>query len=557
MLLNLKIRNYALISHQEIDFRDGFTVLTGETGAGKSIILGALDLVMGARADARAVADGQQKCVIEAEFDIADYDLAGFFDENGLDNDDARHCLLRREVTAQGKSRAFVNDTPVNLAVLRQLTDRFIDIHSQHENLLLRTEDFQLRFVDLMACSSTVLADYRDAWHQWRRLTADLQHLREELARQAEQQDYIAYQYRQLDEAKLRDGELEELEEEHRMLTHSGDIKTYAGQLLQNLTGDEGILSRLKTAESAMQWLERYVPQAKDFAGRLQSAYIDIDDIASEIDRIGENAELDPQRLEFVEQRIDTINTLLKKHNVSTERDLLDLCERFQGQLQRLDNAEEDIRELERQVGKAYKDVARLAGELTALRESQAAPLERELTGRLSDLGIAHPKIVVEISPLAASDASPLYTLSGQDRITLLFSANLNQAPRPISEVASGGEISRLMLCIKALMAQRQALPTVIFDEIDTGISGDVAGRVGSVMADMANNLQVIAITHLPQIAAKAQHHFRVFKQDTATATETCIEPLDDAQRVMEIATMLSGTPPTPSAQTTARELLG
>ncbi len=551
MLSRLSIQNYALISYQQIDFQKGFNVMTGETGAGKSIILGALALVMGARADAHSVAQGQQKCIVEAEFDIAEYDIGGFFDENDIDNDDSTHCILRREVTASGKSRAFINDSPVQLAVLKQLAERLIDIHSQHGNLLLRDNAFQLHFVDLMANNAAEREAYSHAFAQWTDFSKQLKQLKERVAKKANERDYMEFQHAQLEDAKLQDGELAELEEECKRLQHSEEIKISAQNICSLFDDDEaGVMIRLKAAEHEMKKLAHFVNAADELAQRAHSVIVELDDIRSEVESISENTDIDPARLEFVTQRIDTINSLMKKHGAATEGQLIELREQLERQLQEIDNADEEIERLEAQVAEARKTLENNAERLSATRKNAAPVIEQQLVEALAQLAIPHPKVAVQLS------AAETFLQSGHDEVTLLFSANLNQQPRPVADIASGGEISRLMLCVKDMMARRKSLPTVIFDEIDTGISGNTADRVGCIMKRMADNMQVIAITHLPQIAAKAGKHLVVYKQDTDNATQTFIKTVADGERIEQLAVMLSGSPPTEAAKITAKELL-
>lgn len=551
MLLRLDIQNYALISHQQIDFGHGFTVMTGETGAGKSIILGALALVMGARADAKAVAEGQAKCIVEAEFDISQYHLKAFFDNNDLDYDDGQHCILRREVAANGKSRAFVNDTPVPLTLLKQLSERLIDIHSQHENLLLRDEDFQLRFLDLMADNEVQRNDYKVAYGRWAETRNSLEKLRNTAEENAKNIDYITFQHRQLAEANITDGELSQLEDEYTLLTHAEDIKIVAQTISAIFDDDEaGIMPHLKTAETEMRKLKQYVPNVEELTQRVHSAMLELEDIAAEVARVNDNTEANPERLEFVTQRIDTINTLLRKHRLDTEAQLLALQASLAEQIAQYENLDDDIARLTAQLDEAHRRLEEAAKILSDSRKAVVPHVEKRLVEALAQLAVPHPQIIVKVEP--AQDFTP----SGADKVTLLFAANLNQQPRPVAQVASGGEISRLMLCVKDMMAQRKALPTIIFDEIDTGISGTTAMRMGDIMAGMAKHIQIIAITHLPQVAARADSHLVVYKQDTGNATRTFIKPIDGQERVEQIAVMLSGTPPTDAAKITASELL-
>ncbi len=557
MLRSLYIQHYALISSQKIDFQSGFSSITGETGAGKSIILGALGLIMGDRADARVIANGQTKCVVEADFDIRDYQLDVFFDRYELDNDDPAHCILRREVTTNGKSRAFINDSPVSLTIMREMASYIIDIHSQHENLLINNDDYQRDFVDLMAQNKEILTEYRNAFYHWKELTTELATLRREAQNKQQERDYIQFQWQQLSDANLVDDELQDLEEQQQQLLHAEDIKITTSHLTENLQSDEGLVSALKSITAELHHLAKFVPKAQQLAERVHSAMIEIDDIASEIADINEHADIDPQRLEYITRRIDTINTLLRKHNVSTDSELIIIRDQLECDLDKLDNIDQYIATIERQCQAAEQNLLKAAHDLTQTRMAAAPNIAKQLTKDMATLGVTHPNIQIAVTP--NSDDMPAdkrFTPSGQDNVSILFSANLNQPPMPVKQVASGGEIARLMLCVKALMAHKRMLPTIIFDEIDTGISGDVAVKVGNIMSAIAKNMQVLAITHLPQIAAKALQQYRVYKTDDQQGTTTHIEQLDREQRVNEIATMLSGTPPTAAALSTARELL-
>ncbi len=550
MLQFLTIENYALIDHLEFRPGQGLTVITGETGAGKSIIMGALGLILGQRADAKAVRSGAGKCVIEAQFDISAYDLEGFFAQNDLEYD-ASATIIRREIYATGKSRAFVNDTPVQLPLLRQLGSHLIDIHSQHQNLLLGQDAFQLSVVDALAHNQAEYASYRAAYDQLKAHDSKLKALRAQAERDAQEADYIRFQFSQLDDANLVEGEQEELEAEQELLSHAEDIKSCLCQMHEGLDGEgDAVVQMLKSVSQKAHELCRIYPDIAEIAQRLESDYIDLKDIADEVDSRSEEVNYDPQRLEQVEERLSLLYTLQKKHGKSSVEELIQLRDELFERIQHIDNSDEEILELEQQVKRLTAEATRLAAILTDTRKQAALQLQKDLIARVTYLGMPNLRFQVSITPL--DTLSP----SGSDSLEFLFSANKNQPLRPAGEVASGGEISRLMLGIKSLVASARTLPTIIFDEIDTGVSGDIADRMGSVMKELSTHLQVITITHLPQVAGKGNQHFRVFKADTDEQTITHIEQLSSEQRIQEIARMLSGSDITPEALANARTLI-
>ena len=550
MLQFLTIENYALIDHLEFRPGQGLTVITGETGAGKSIIMGALGLILGQRADAKAVRSGAGKCVIEAQFDISAYDLEAFFAQNDLEYD-ASATIIRREIYATGKSRAFVNDTPVQLPLLRQLGSHLIDIHSQHQNLLLGQDAFQLSVVDALAHNQTEYASYRAAYDQLKAHDSKLKALRAQAERDAQEADYIRFQFSQLDDANLVEGEQEELEAEQELLSHAEDIKSCLCQMHEGLDGEgDAVVQMLKSISQKAHELSRIYPDIAEIAQRLESDYIDLKDIADEVDSRSEEVNYDPQRLEQVEERLSLLYSLQKKHGKSSVEELIQLRDELFERIQHIDNSDEEILELEQQVKRLAAEATRLAAILTDTRKQAAQQLQKDLIARVTYLGMPNLRFQVSITPL--NSLSP----SGADSLEFLFSANKNQPLRPAGEVASGGEISRLMLGIKSLVASARTLPTIIFDEIDTGVSGDIADRMGSVMKELSTHLQVITITHLPQVAGKGNQHFRVFKADTDEQTITHIEQLSSEQRIQEIARMLSGSDITPEALANARTLI-
>ena len=550
MIKKLSVSNYTLIDELHIDFEPGFSVITGETGAGKSIILGALSLILGQRADLKSLRHSDEKAVIEGVFDIASYHLRDFFDENELDYDEGE-CILRREILPSGKSRAFINDTPVSVAQLKALGEQLIDIHSQHQNLLLADSRFQLRVVDTMAGDAALLADYREHYHRWRERLQAFARLQEENRTGREEEDYLRYQLGQLDEAQLKEGEQEELEGELQTLQHAEEIKNELAVLQACLHGEEtGVVSLLNAALSRMKSLSRLYPEVDEWIGRLESDYIDLKDIATTVDRSQENLNIDPERLAWVENRLDTYYSLQQKHRVSNAVELLALRDSFAERLARIENYDEELAALKRQVEEQEQQVRDLAARLTEVRQQSAAGISQTLTERVKPLGMPHLQFEIEVAPRPQLDET------GGDAIRFLFSANKNQPLQPVSEVASGGEISRLMLSLKALVAHAMALPTIIFDEVDTGVSGEIADKMARIMREMAQCMQVISITHLPQVAAWGQTHYRVYKSDTDTATATHLVRLTDEQRVEEIARMLSGSSLTAAALDNARELL-
>ena len=550
MLQFLTIENYALIDHLEFRPGQGLTVITGETGAGKSIIMGALGLILGQRADAKAVRSGAGKCVIAAQFDISAYDLEAFFAQNDLEYD-ASATIIRREIYATGKSRAFVNDTPVQLPLLRELGSHLIDIHSQHQNLLLGQDAFQLSVVDALAHNQAEYASYRAAYDQLKAHDSQLKALRAQAERDAQEADYIRFQFSQLDEANLVEGEQEELEAEQELLSHAEDIKSCLCQMHEGLDGEgDAVVQMLKSVSQKAHELSRIYPDIAEIAQRLESDYIDLKDIADEVDSRSEEVNYDPQRLEQVEERLSLLYSLQKKHGKSSVEELIQLRDELFERIQHIDNSDEEILELEQQVKRLAAEATRLAAILTDTRKRAAQQLQKDLIARVTYLGMPNLRFQVSITPL--NSLSP----SGSDSLEFLFSANKNQPLRPAGEVASGGEISRLMLGIKSLVASARTLPTIIFDEIDTGVSGDIADRMGSVMKELSTHLQVITITHLPQVAGKGNQHFRVFKADTDEQTITHIEQLSSEQRIQEIARMLSGSDITPEALANARTLI-
>ncbi len=549
MIKKLVIRNYALIDSLEIDFVRGFSVITGETGAGKSIILGALSLILGQRADVRVVTDTSVKTVVEGTFDLSRYDLEAFFEDNDLEYD-ATDCLLRREISPSGKSRAFINDMPVTITQLKSLGERLIDIHSQHQNLLLADSRFQLRLVDVLAHNAQEADAYRQAYKKLCELRCRYAQAKRQQDEARADEDYWRFQWSQLEEARLIDGEQEELETEQERLSHAEEIKEKLYEIDALLNGeDNGMLNLLKALLSRMRSLQEYFAEAEPLAGRTESAYIELKDIDGTLADWNEQLTVDPERLAAVQERLDMLYTLQQKHRVKSVAELIALRDDFAAKLSCIDNSDALLEALCRDIDAAQQEVESCAARLTATRQVQAPLLADKLMNEARPLGMPHVQVEVCLEPHA-------YDETGAEQVVIRFSANKNQALQPVADVASGGEISRLMLCIKSLVADALALPTIVFDEIDTGVSGDIAARMGRIMQRMSRYMQVIAITHLPQVAAIGDNHYRVYKDNSGDATRTHLVGLSESEREEEIARMLSGTTLTEAALNNARALL-
>ena len=547
MLRHLHIENYALITHLDIDFSAGFSTITGETGAGKSIIIGALGLLMGARADSKAITEGEQKCVIEGEFGVEEYGLESLFEEYDLDYSDV--CTIRRELSQNGKSRSFVNDTPVTLAPLKELSARLIDIHSQHENLLLTDHGFGLKVVDSVAQNATEREAYSAAFKAYRETQKQLEALKEEAAESAKNADYVAYQWKELSEVQLKSGEKEELEAEEQKLVHAEEIQSGLAGALQLLDGEQAsVLMQLRECVSQLRNASRYLDKESDLAERTESAAIELRDIADTVNHLAEETEANPNRLSFVQERLDTLNSLLQKHHQEDVDALIQLRDELEQQIGRNDSFELEIKQLEKVLAEQTKQLEHAAKALSETRKSVVGHIKERLESQLVSLGIAHAQVAIELHETSE------YGMSGKDEAAILFAANKNQTLRRVQDVASGGEIARLMLCIKALMLHQQ--PTIIFDEVDTGVSGEVASKMGEIMLQMASGRQIIAITHLPQIAAKGEQQYSVYKEDSAVRTETKIRQLDENERVTAIAKLLSGEGVSEAALENAKTLL-
>ena len=552
MLRTLHIQHYALIDQLDIDFQTGFSVVTGETGAGKSIILGAMGLLAGERADTRSIKEGESRCVVEAEFDLSGHNLATFFEENDLEYDEGQ-CIVRRELTATGKSRAFVNDSPASVAQLKELGERLIDIHSQHQNLLLRREDFQLSVLDTLSANQETLGSYQQLYKDFRTTERELEEARKAMREDQSEQDYLQYQYNQLEEANLRAGEQEELETLRQTLEHAEDIKASLYQTNELLQGDErGIVSLLRETQRQLNSIANVFPQAEELAKRTESCYIELRDIASETEDAAENVDYDPELLARTNERLDLIYELEQKHHTDNVQDLMDILADLEKRLGKMENRDEQIKELEQRLDKQRTELTQLAAQLTALRQEAGKRLKQEMSQRLQLLGMPNGQFEVDITPLAE------LSQTGKDKVVFLFSANTGGQPQPIAHVASGGEIARVMLALKAILAEATLLPTIVFDEIDTGVSGHIAESMALLMRDMGRkpHRQVISITHLPQIAALGTQHYRVYKKEESGETTTHIAQLSEEERVQEIAHMLSGSTLTEAAIENARALL-
>ena len=550
MLKQLYIRNFTLIDELDIKLYPGFSVITGETGAGKSIILGAIGLLLGNRADSKAIKSGKERCVIEAHFDLSRYDMKGFFDDNDIDFD-AEDTIIRRELTSAGKSRAFINDTPVPLTKMRELGEQLVDIHSQHQNLLLQKEDFQLNVVDILAQDAEHIKAYQAVYQQYRSALSRLEQLKQELIKNRENEEFMRFQHKELDEAHLEPGELEQLEQESDILNHSEEIKSALYEADHSFSDDEGsILQLLRNASYSISNIREIYPEVAELSDRLDSSYIELKDIAQEISSSLDRIDFDPARLEQLNTRLDQLNTLLQKFHVETVEELIETRDLLAQQLEHIDNGNEDIEILQKEVDQKLIKAMSAAHSLSSLRKKVAKSIETEMKNRLVPLGIPNVRFEIEFAE------KPLCR-DGADKVSFLFSANRSTPLQPISQVASGGEIARVMLSLKAMISGAVKLPTIIFDEIDTGVSGKIAEKMAEIMTEMGNqNRQVISITHLPQIAAMGSHHYKVMKEETQTGTISQMRELTPEQRVEEIAQMLSGSDISQAALANAKELI-
>lgn len=545
MLNSLHIENYVLIKKLDLNFESGFSVITGQTGAGKSILLGALNLVLGARADLKSIKEGSEKCIIEATFNISNYNLIDFFEENDLDY--STECILRRELSASGKSRLFINDTPVNASILRTLADQLIDVHSQHENLILRDNNFQLGVLDTTAKNQDLLDKYKSLYKSHQQISRNIEELESELSKGKEELDYLQFQYNQLEESKLVDSEDHDIETELTILEHANDIKYALLESENMLSAEQGILEMLKTAENSLSAVSKYSTYCEEIVNRIYSCHIELKDIASELYNESEKVDSNPERLEYLRERRDLIYSLCQKHRVNTVSELIEIRNDLEERISLIDNSDEEIERLKSERDNLYKELLALANEISNRRQTQALEVEKSLVELLTALGMPNCEVKFSITPLA----SPIS--SGMDKVELLFSSNKNKSPQPIDKTASGGEISRVMLCLKYLLANSTSLPTLIFDEIDTGISGEAADLTAKMLKKMSTNVQIISISHLPQIAAKATTHYFVEKSGES---ETTVTQLTAEERVTAIARMLSGSTLSDAAIKNAQALL-
>lgn len=550
MLKQLYIKNFTLIDELNIQMHPGFSVITGETGAGKSIILGAIGLLLGNRADSKSIKAGRDRCVIEAHFDLSKYDMQQFFTDNDID-EDLSDTIIRRELTAAGKSRAFINDTPVSLTKMRELGEQLVDIHSQHQNLLLQKEDFQLNVVDIIAQDEKQRKNYEAAYNQYKQANQKLNALKAEIEKNRENEDFLRFQFKELDEAQLQNGEQEELEQEYEMLSHSEDIKTALYQADNHLSGDDGnIIERLKQTSEQLANIKDVYPEVTELLERIDSSYIELKDIAQEVNGLTDHVEFDPARLETINERLDKLNSLQQKFHVRDLGELIETYHQLKEQLSHIDHSDEDVEVLEQEVTQLLEKAQKQAKELTAIRTKAAKKVEEEMKQRLIPLGIPNVRFSISLTEKPLSH-------DGGDKVSFLFSANKSTPLQPVTQVASGGEIARVMLSLKAMISGAVKLPTIIFDEIDTGVSGKIAEKMAQIMVEMGNHeRQVLSITHLPQIAAMGSHHYKVSKEETDKGTISRMTELSKEERVQEIAQMLSGSDVSEAALANAKELL-
>lgn len=552
MLKHLHIENYALIESLDIDLNDGFSVITGETGAGKSILLGAIGLLTGERADLSAIQTGKQRCILEATFNPEGYDLESFFQDEDLDFDPSE-CIIRRELTANGKSRAFINDTPTTISALKKLGNRLIDIHSQHQNLLLGQENFQLSVLDTVASIPELILSYSNAFHKWNLAVKALDKAQNNLDESKKDEDYLRFLVTELVNFNPQPGEDETLQQQCDMLEHAQDIKSALMQGYCQLSeGDSPVTDTLRQVRNLIASIQSYFQQAEELTERLESCRIELQDIADTLESEGESIDYDPMRLEELQNRLNTLYSLEQKHHVGSSEELIDIMKQMKERLEMMDNSDEYIKQLQREEQEARTLLDGLSGKLTEKRTIAAKKVEKDVISCLKTLGMPNVRFQVSISPTE----SP--TPKGMDKVSFLFSANLGSDMQNISQVASGGETARVMLSLKSILSGVMSLPTIIFDEIDTGVSGHIAESMAKIMHKMGQQgRQVISITHLPQIAALGQHHYKVWKEDTDKVTRSHITYLEQEERITELANMLSGSNVSPEAINNARALLG
>jgi DNA repair protein RecN (Recombination protein N) len=550
MLKHLYIKNFTLIDELDISLYEGFSVITGETGAGKSIILGAIALLLGQRADSKTIKQGAEKCVIEANFDLSRYHMQPFFDENDIEYD-AGDCIIRRELTAVGKSRAFINDTPVALSMLKELGEQLMDVHSQHQNLLLNKQDFQLEVVDIIADDASQLSKYQSTYDEYTKVVKELGEMMLAIERNRENRDFLKFQYEELENAKLLEGEQEELEQRSETMEHSEDIKSALYTTDNALSAEQfGVIQSLRSSLSALRSIESVYPEVGELIERIDSSYIDLKDISQEISSLLESVDFDPAELDQVNNRLDRIYELEKKYHVETVEELISKRNELHHQLEAIDNGDESLDALKARRNELEAQAHKEADTLTKLRTKSAKAIEAEMQKRLIPLGMPHVRFSIELTPTELGT-------NGADKVSFLFSANTSTPLQPVSQVASGGEIARVMLSLKAMISGAVKLPTIIFDEIDTGVSGKTAEMMAQIMKEMGSHgRQVISITHLPQIAALGSVHYKVEKNETSCGTTSKMRQLNKEERVREIAQMLSGSDVSEAAIQNAKELL-
>ena len=550
MLRQLYIKNYALIDHLDIELHPGFSVITGETGAGKSIILGAIGLLLGQRADSKSIKAGAEKCVIEAHFDLSRYPMHDFFEENEIEQD-SEDTIIRRELTSAGKSRAFINDTPVSLSMLKELGEQLVDVHSQHQNLLLQKQDFQLNVVDIIAQDQKELAIYQQTFSQLQAAKSQLQELKDDIERNRQSQDFLQFQYEELENAHLIEGEQEELEQQSETMEHAEDIKTALYEADNALYADQtGAVSQVRTAKNALSGISKVMPKTAELAERLESCRIELKDIADEVSAMLEDTDFDPSELDRINSRLDRIYELEKKYHADTVEELISQRDELHQKLNNIENSDEALAELEAKCQQLKTICQQQADALTKLRLKAGKEIELQLRQRLVPLGMPNVRFEANIQKGEMGK-------NGQDAIAFLFSANTSTPLQPVAQVASGGEIARVMLSLKAMISGAVKLPTIIFDEIDTGVSGKIAEKMADIMQEMGQTeRQVISITHLPQIASKGSHHYRVSKEETTSGTISQMQELNTNERITEIAQMLSGSDVSEAAIANAKQLL-
>ena len=550
MLKHLYIKNFTLIDELDISLYEGFSVITGETGAGKSIILGAIALLLGQRADSKTIKQGAEKCVIEANFDLSRYNMQPFFDENDIEYD-AGDCIIRRELTAAGKSRAFINDTPVALSMLKELGDMLMDVHSQHQNLLLNKQDFQLEVVDIIADDAAQLTKYQNTYAEFVKAEKELSEMTLAFERNRENHDFLKFQFEELENTKLQEGEQEELEQRSETMEHSEDIKSALYTTDNALSAEQvGVIQSLRSSLSALRSIESVYPEVSELIERIDSSYIDLKDISQEISSLLESVDFDPAELDQINSRLDRIYELEKKYHVETVEELISKRDELHQQLTAIENGDESLDALKARRDELESKARKEANALTKLRTKSAKTIEAEMQKRLIPLGMPHVRFSIQLTPIELGQ-------NGADKVSFLFSANTSTPLQPVSQVASGGEIARVMLSLKAMISGAVKLPTIIFDEIDTGVSGKTAEMMAQIMKEMGGHgRQVISITHLPQIAALGSVHYKVEKNETASGTTSKMRQLDADERVREIAQMLSGSDVTEAAIQNAKELL-